>query len=253
MLPFVLFAQSFPVRVLEGVSHTCFYLLLAQSFCFARAGRRRIRRASIVLRGSLLVVAGCRAPLRRVWLHVESVVSKERLEREHSAHAHTFVHHHLPPSAVVYIAPMKSLVAEMVGNFSKRLEAYGITVSELTGDTQLNKEQIMDTQVIVCTPEKWDVVTRKGGDRTFTQLVRLLIIDEIHLLHDDRGPVLEAIVARTIRNIEATQEFTRLVGLSATLPNYQDVATFLRVDPAKGLFFFDNAYVGWFLRPSFSQ
>lgn len=34
----------------------------------------------------------------------------------------------------------------------------------------------------------------------------------------------------------------RLVGLSATLPNYEDVATFLRVDPALGLFFFDNSY-----------
>ena len=47
---------------------------------------------------------------------------------------------------------------------------------------------------------------------------------------------------RTIRNIETTQEDVRLLGLSATLPNYEDVATFLRVDPAKGLFFFDNRY-----------
>ena len=47
---------------------------------------------------------------------------------------------------------------------------------------------------------------------------------------------------RTIRNIESTQEDVRLVGLSATLPNYEDVATFLRVDPAKGLFFFDNSF-----------
>ena len=48
---------------------------------------------------------------------------------------------------------------------------------------------------------------------------------------------------RTIRNIETTQEDVRLLGLSATLPNYEDVATFLRVDPAKGLFFFDNRYI----------
>ncbi|XP_033367553.1 LOW QUALITY PROTEIN: U5 small nuclear ribonucleoprotein 200 kDa helicase-like, partial [Parus major] len=66
--------------------------------------------------------------------------------------------------------------------------------------------------------------------------------DEIHLLHDDRGPVLESLVARAIRNIEMTQEDVRLVGLSATLPNYEDVATFLRVDPAKGLFYFDNSF-----------
>lgn len=78
-----------------------------------------------------------------------------------------------------------------------------------------------------------------AGDRTYTSLVRLIIIDEIHLLHDDRGPVLESIVARTIRQIEATQDMVRIIGLSATLPNYQDVATFLRVKPAN-LFAFPN-------------
>ena len=69
-----------------------------------------------------------------------------------------------------------------------------------------------------------------------------MIIDEIHLLHDHRGPVLESIVARTIRQIETTQEMIRVVGLSATLPNYADVATFLRVNPDKGLFYFDNSF-----------
>lgn len=91
----------------------------------------------------------------------------------------------------------------MVGNFSSRLsEAYGINVRELTGDMNLTKSEIEDTQIIVTTPEKWDIITRKSGDRTYTQKVRLLIIDEIHLLHDDRGPVLESIVARTVRQIE---------------------------------------------------
>jgi pre-mRNA-splicing helicase BRR2 len=136
---------------------------------------------------------------------------------------------------------MKALVAEMVGNFSKRLKGLGITVRELTGDRQLTKEQIQDTQIIVTTPEKWDIITRKATDRSYTKLVKLVIIDEIHLLHDGRGPVLEAIISRTIRQIEQTQEMIRLVGLSATLPNYKDVATFMRVEK-NGLFFFDNSY-----------
>ena len=89
---------------------------------------------------------------------------------------------------------------------------------------------------------RWDIITRKSGDRTYTQLVRLVIIDEIHLLHDHRGPVLESIVARTVRQIETTQEMIRVVGLSATLPNYEDVATFLRVKPDKGLYYFDNSF-----------
>ena len=48
---------------------------------------------------------------------------------------------------IVYVAPMKALVAEMVGNFSSRLEPYGITVKELTGDMNLTKGEIDATQV----------------------------------------------------------------------------------------------------------
>ncbi|KAK7334959.1 hypothetical protein VNO80_26728 [Phaseolus coccineus] len=143
---------------------------------------------------------------------------------------------------IVYVAPMKALVAEVVGNLSNRLQEYDVKVRELSGDQSLTRQQIEETQIIVTTPEKWDIITRKSGDRTYTQLVKLLIIDEIHLLHDNRGPVLESIVARTVRQIETTKDYIRLVGLSATLPNYEDVALFLRVDLKKGLFYFDNSY-----------
>ena len=70
----------------------------------------------------------------------------------------------------------------------------------------------------------------------------LLIIDEVHLLNDDRGPVIEALVARTLRLVESSQQMIRIVGLSATLPNYADVALFLRVSPETGLFHFGAAY-----------
>jgi pre-mRNA-splicing helicase BRR2 len=143
---------------------------------------------------------------------------------------------------IVYVAPMKALVQEVVKNFGKRLKEFGMTVRELSGDSSLTQQQIQETSVIVTTPEKWDIITRKSDDRTYTQLVRLVIIDEIHLLHDDRGPVLESLVSRTIRQVEQTLEPVRIVGLSATLPNYRDVATFLRVNPATGLFFFDNSF-----------
>ena len=56
--------------------------------------------------------------------------------------------------------------------------------------------------MLVTTPEKWDVVTRKStGDVALTQIVKLLIIDEVHLLHDDRGAVIESLVARTLRQV----------------------------------------------------
>ncbi|XP_070529039.1 activating signal cointegrator 1 complex subunit 3 isoform X2 [Cardiocondyla obscurior] len=144
---------------------------------------------------------------------------------------------------IIYIAPMKALAAEMTDNFNKRLGSLGVCVRELTGDMQLTKREIQETQMIVTTPEKWDVVTRKGtGDISLTSIVKLLIIDEVHLLHGDRGPVVEALVARTLRQVESSQSMIRIVGLSATLPNYLDVARFLRVNPSKGLFYFDHRF-----------
>jgi activating signal cointegrator complex subunit 3 len=144
---------------------------------------------------------------------------------------------------IIYVAPMKALAAEMVRNFSGRLAPLGITVRELTGDMQLTKNEIKNTQMIVTTPEKWDVVTRKStGDIELAQIVRLLIIDEIHLLHEDRGAVIESLVARTLRQVESSQTLIRIVGLSATLPNYVDVARFLRVNLHQGLFFFDSRF-----------
>ncbi|KAI9381106.1 hypothetical protein POPTR_015G056501v4 [Populus trichocarpa] len=143
---------------------------------------------------------------------------------------------------IVYVAPMKALAAEVTSTFSHRLSPLNMTVRELTGDMQLSKSELEETQMIVTTPEKWDVITRKSSDMSLSMLVKLLIIDEVHLLNDDRGPVIEALVARTLRQVESTQTMIRIVGLSATLPNYLEVAQFLRVSPETGLFFFDSSY-----------
>ena len=144
---------------------------------------------------------------------------------------------------IVYVAPMKALAAEITDKINKRLSWLGIRCREFTGDMHLTKAEIVQTQVIVTTPEKWDVVTRKGtGDTELVQKVRLLIIDEVHMLHDERGAVLESLVARTARQVESTQSLIRMVGLSATLPNFIDVADFLKVNRYAGLFYFDASF-----------
>ena len=143
---------------------------------------------------------------------------------------------------IVYVAPMKALAAEVTDAFSRRLAPLDIVVAELTGDTQMSKRELEETQMIVTTPEKWDVITRKGGEVSVASTLRLLIIDEVHLLNDERGPVIETLVARTLRQVEQTQSMIRIVGLSATLPNPVDVARFLGVNNDAGLFVFDQSY-----------
>jgi activating signal cointegrator complex subunit 3 len=83
------------------------------------------------------------------------------------------------------------------------------------------------------------VVTRKSGtdENSLGNQCGLLIIDEVHLLADERGAVIESVVSRLHRLVESRQRQTRIVGLSATLPNYEDVAEFLQVTD-RGLFFF---------------
>lgn len=144
---------------------------------------------------------------------------------------------------IIYVAPMKALASEIVRKFSKRLQWLSIQVRELTGDMQLTKAEIAQTQIIVTTPEKWDVVTRKPtGEGELASLLKLLIIDEVHLLNEERGAVIETIVARTLRQVESSQSVIRIVGLSATLPNYIDVADFLSVSRYTGLFYFDSSF-----------
>ncbi|KIY73738.1 Sec63-domain-containing protein [Cylindrobasidium torrendii FP15055 ss-10] len=144
---------------------------------------------------------------------------------------------------IIYVAPMKALVAEIVRKLGKRLKWLSIQVRELTGDMQLTKAEISQTQIIVTTPEKWDVVTRKPtGEGELSSLLKLLIIDEVHLLNEERGAVIETIVARTLRQVESSQSIIRIVGLSATLPNYVDVAEFLSVNKQKGMFYFDSSF-----------
>ena len=48
---------------------------------------------------------------------------------------------------IVYVAPMKALAAEMTANFGNKLQPLGIVVRELTGDMQLTKKEIQETQV----------------------------------------------------------------------------------------------------------
>jgi replicative superfamily II helicase len=65
--------------------------------------------------------------------------------------------------------------------------------------------------MIVTTPEKWDVITRKSSDMSLSMLVKLIIIDEVHLLNDERGSVIEALVARTLRQVTLSLFFSFFV------------------------------------------
>ena len=117
---------------------------------------------------------------------------------------------------VVYMAPTKSLCAERQDDWSKRFKSLGIDCAALTGDTEYNDlRRVQEAQIIITTPEKWDSVTRKWRDnQKLMQLIKLFLIDEVHILKDSRGATLEAVVSR----MKSTGVDVRFVALSATVP-----------------------------------
>ena len=136
----------------------------------------------------------------------------------------------LPNAKIVYIAPLKALVRERVDDWKIKIERnMGRSVVELTGDTTPDIRTIQNSDLIVTTPEKWDGVSRGWPNRAYVRKVALIIIDEIHLLGEDRGPVLEMIVSRANFISRRTGQNIRLVGLSTAVANAQDLASWLNI------------------------
>jgi ATP-dependent DNA helicase HFM1/MER3 len=126
---------------------------------------------------------------------------------------------------VIYQAPTKSLCAERYNDWQKKFGVLNLECAELTGDTDLGHlRDVQKASIIITTPEKWDSVTRKWKDHArLMQLVRLFLVDEVHILKDERGATLEAVVSR----MKSVVSSVRFVALSATVPNSEDIAIWL--------------------------
>lgn len=145
-----------------------------------------------------------------------------------------------PGSKVVYIAPMKALVRERVQDWRARLAIpMGIKLVELTGDNTPDTRTIRDADIIITTPEKWDGISRSWQTRSYVRQVSLVIIDEIHLLGGDRGPILEIIVSRMNYIASQKKGSVRLVGMSTACANATDLGNWLGVK--EGLFNFRHS------------
>ncbi|CAJ1930861.1 unnamed protein product [Cylindrotheca closterium] len=178
-----------------------------------------------------------------------------------------------PPSMskhrkVVYFSPSKALCEERYEDWSQRLSQLqlGIEVSMITGDAEPGRSyhDLANAHLILTTPEKWDSILRRWTEHFFlVASVKLLLLDEVHLLGDpSRGFCLEAVITRmkhihsvsqkvqisqaglsstSYKNTspEAISACLRIIAVSATLPNILDVAEFLGANEA---FSFDESY-----------
>jgi replicative superfamily II helicase len=138
----------------------------------------------------------------------------------------------------LFLAPLRALTNEKEREW-ERFEELGYSVYVVTGERDLNPRRAERADVLVMTPEKADSATRKHDSRrySFIRDVDCCVIDEVHLLDSERrGSVLEVTISRLRRLCDP-----RVVALSATMPNVEDVAAWLEA-PDETTFAFGEAY-----------
>jgi ATP-dependent DNA helicase HFM1/MER3 len=129
---------------------------------------------------------------------------------------------------IVYQAPTKALCSERCSDWQSKFGPLDLSCAELTGETDAGQmRSVQAASIIVTTPEKWDSITRRWKDHVkLMRLVKLFLIDEVHILKESRGATLEAVVSR----MKSTGNGVRFVALSATIPNPHDIAKWLGKD-----------------------
>jgi ATP-dependent DNA helicase HFM1/MER3 len=167
---------------------------------------------------------------------------------------------------ILYIAPNKALCSQRALCWTERFGSLGFTVQEVSGDVELNDslKSVARADIVVCTPEKWDSISRRWREHVFLiGCFDLVLIDEAHILGEERGAVLEQIVVRMriINELYAkrVQEASagkstggpepghdkertiRMIALSATLPNLFDIGAWLHCKSAN-IHYFDESF-----------
>ena len=124
----------------------------------------------------------------------------------------------------LYIVPLRALASEKQAAFS-RFSDLGVKVGLSSGDMERRDEYLGRNQIIVATSEKADSLIRNGA--RWIRDLSVLVVDEIHLLDStNRGPTLEMTITKLMRINPKMQ----VLGLSATVANAREVASWLGAD-----------------------
>ena len=119
----------------------------------------------------------------------------------------------------VYIVPLKALASEKFEHF-RNMHTFKTALS--SGDIDSDDSYLANYDLIITTSEKFDSLIRHKTP--WLSKIKVVIIDEIHLLNDSsRGPTLEIVITILKKILKNMQ----LIGLSATIGNPQDLARWM--------------------------
>lgn len=130
----------------------------------------------------------------------------------------------------VCIVPFDVMVQPRVAEWTAKFGSYkgGKQIIGLTGETSADLRLLELADVVVATPEQWDVLSRRWRQRKNVQTVALYIADELQMVGDWRvGPTYEIIMSRARYVASQTKNPTRTVAFSVPLSNARDLGEWL--------------------------
>lgn len=128
----------------------------------------------------------------------------------------------------VYLVSNEALADLMFIEWHNKFgQILGLRVVKLTGETGTDLKLLAKGQVIVTTADKWDILSRRWKQRKNVQSVNLFIVDELHLIGGEDGPVLEVVCSRMRYISSQIDKPIRIIALSASLTDAKDVAQWL--------------------------
>ncbi|CAD7928197.1 unnamed protein product [Amoebophrya sp. A120] len=130
----------------------------------------------------------------------------------------------------VYLAPYERIMEERFQAWAPRFQKLGVEVAKLTGEVAADLRILEQSNLVVTTPDKFDMISRRHKQKKgqVVQELNLLLCDELHLLEDaEVGPIYEAVVSRMRFLHMQTQNNLRIIGFAASLANAKDLAEWL--------------------------
>ncbi|MFW9921669.1 MAG: DEAD/DEAH box helicase [Candidatus Thorarchaeota archaeon] len=122
-------------------------------------------------------------------------------------------------SKTIFLVPLRALAEEKANKIARTYKEFNIKIHMSISEVDFNEEEINSSHILISTYERFRIILSRMPNLLFS--IKNVIIDEFHLLGDKhRGVNLETILTTILDN-------TRLILLSATIENPEDVANWL--------------------------
>jgi len=129
---------------------------------------------------------------------------------------------------LIYITPLRALNRDLLRRLHTLAKILGFSIAVRHGDTaeiERRRQSLKPPQILITTPETFQILFLGSRLREYLRNVRFVIIDEVHELAESERGVQLAVALERLKELASFQ----IVGLSATVKNAEEVARFFGI------------------------